>query len=111
MMVVPDIRCSPTSRSLGGQCSKQGRINGRRSCRHLRATERPVESPFNTMTAAGIRAGSHIGFLGKNSAAFFEVWVGANKAGCALAPLNWRAQPQSRGSHGRREDAADLRRW
>ena len=44
----------------------------------------------NTLIAAGIRSGSHVGYLGKNSAAFFEVWVGANKAGCALAPLNWR---------------------
>src|SRR6516164_9053015 len=47
----------------------------------------------NTLTAAGIRPGSHVGFLGKNSAAFFEIWVGANKAGCALAPLNWRSAP------------------
>src|ERR1700730_19409659 len=47
----------------------------------------------NTLAAAGIRPGSHIGFLGKNSAAFFEVWVGANKAGCALAPLNLRSAP------------------
>jgi acyl-CoA synthetase (AMP-forming)/AMP-acid ligase II len=45
----------------------------------------------NTLIAAGIRPGSHIGFLGKNSAAFFEIWLGANKAGCALAPLNWRS--------------------
>jgi len=45
----------------------------------------------NTLTSAGIRPGSHIGFLGKNTAAFFEVWIGANKAGCALAPLNWRS--------------------
>jgi acyl-CoA synthetase (AMP-forming)/AMP-acid ligase II len=44
----------------------------------------------NTLIAAGIRPGSRIGFLGKNSAAFFEIWLGANKAGCALAPLNWR---------------------
>jgi acyl-CoA synthetase (AMP-forming)/AMP-acid ligase II len=44
----------------------------------------------NTLIAAGIRPGSHVGFLGKNSAAFFEIWVGVNKAGCALAPLNWR---------------------
>jgi acyl-CoA synthetase (AMP-forming)/AMP-acid ligase II len=47
----------------------------------------------NTLIATGIRPGSHVGFLGKNSAAFFEVWVGANKAGCALAPLNWRSAP------------------
>ena len=45
----------------------------------------------NTLIAAGIRPRSHIGFLGKNSAAFFEIWLGANKAGCALAPLNWRS--------------------
>jgi acyl-CoA synthetase (AMP-forming)/AMP-acid ligase II len=47
----------------------------------------------NTLIATGIRPGSHVGFLGKNSAAFFEVWVGANKAGCALVPLNWRSAP------------------
>jgi acyl-CoA synthetase (AMP-forming)/AMP-acid ligase II len=47
----------------------------------------------NTLAAAGIRPGSHVGFLGKNSAAFFEIWVGLNKAGCALTPLNWRSAP------------------
>jgi acyl-CoA synthetase (AMP-forming)/AMP-acid ligase II len=45
----------------------------------------------NTLAASGIRPGSHVGFLGKNSAAFFEIWVGANKAGSALTPLNWRS--------------------
>ena len=47
----------------------------------------------NTLVAAGIRPGSHVGYLGKNSAAFFEIWLGANKAGCALTPLNWRSAP------------------
>jgi len=47
----------------------------------------------NSLAAAGIRPGSHIGFLGKNSAGFFEIWVGVNKAGCALTPLNWRGTP------------------
>jgi acyl-CoA synthetase (AMP-forming)/AMP-acid ligase II len=45
----------------------------------------------NTLVAAGIPPGSHVGFLGKNSAAFFEIWVGVNKAGSALTPLNWRS--------------------
>jgi acyl-CoA synthetase (AMP-forming)/AMP-acid ligase II len=45
----------------------------------------------NTLAAAGIGPGSHIGFLGKNSAAFFEIWIGVNKVGCALTPLNWRS--------------------
>src|SRR5215208_1169677 len=45
----------------------------------------------NTLIASGIEPGSHVGYLGKNSVAFFEIWTGANKAGCALAPLNWRS--------------------
>lgn len=45
----------------------------------------------NTLLAAGIRPGSHIGYLGKNSARFFEVWIGVNKAACALTPLNRRS--------------------
>jgi acyl-CoA synthetase (AMP-forming)/AMP-acid ligase II len=44
----------------------------------------------NTLAAAGVPPGSHVGYLGKNSAAFFEIWAGVNKAACALAPLNWR---------------------
>src|SRR6202171_6429933 len=40
--------------------------------------------------AAGVRPGSHIGYLGKNSVAFYEIWMGVTKAGCALCPLNWR---------------------
>ena len=47
----------------------------------------------NTLIAAGIRSGSHIGYLGKNSAAFFEIWIGVNKAGCSFTPLNWRCAP------------------
>jgi acyl-CoA synthetase (AMP-forming)/AMP-acid ligase II len=45
----------------------------------------------NAIIAAGVRPGSHIGYLGKNSAAFFGIWMGVNKAGCALCPLNWRS--------------------
>jgi acyl-CoA synthetase (AMP-forming)/AMP-acid ligase II len=47
----------------------------------------------NTLAAAGIPPGSHVGYLGKNSAEFFEIWVGVNKAGCAFTPLNWRCAP------------------
>jgi acyl-CoA synthetase (AMP-forming)/AMP-acid ligase II len=45
----------------------------------------------NWILAAGIGSGSHIGYVGQNSATFFEVWMGANKAGCAITPLNWRS--------------------
>ncbi|MET8431130.1 long-chain-fatty-acid--CoA ligase [Nocardia sp. NPDC004860] len=53
-----------------------------------------LEARSNTIadaiTASGIAPGSYIGYLGKNSIAFFEIWFGANKAGCGLAPFNWR---------------------
>jgi acyl-CoA synthetase (AMP-forming)/AMP-acid ligase II len=54
----------------------------------------------NRLIAAGIRPLSHIGFLGKNSAAFFEIWVGASKAGCALAPLNANGRDVPSGDAG-----------
>ncbi len=47
----------------------------------------------NTLAAAGVQPGSHVGYLGKNSAEFFEIWIGVNKAGCAFTPLNWRCAP------------------
>jgi acyl-CoA synthetase (AMP-forming)/AMP-acid ligase II len=47
----------------------------------------------NTLAAAGVQRGSHVGYLGKNSAEFFEIWIGVNKAGCAFTPLNWRCTP------------------
>ena len=47
----------------------------------------------NALTACGIPPGSRVGYLGKNSAAFFEIWIGVNKAGCSFTPLNWRCAP------------------
>lgn len=44
----------------------------------------------NRLLAEGIAHGSHIGFFGKNCTEVYEVWFGASKAGCALAPFNWR---------------------
>lgn len=36
---------------------------------------------------------SHIGFLGKNSARYFEILFGVCKSGHACSPLNWRLAP------------------
>ena len=43
------------------------------------------------IAAAGISPGARIGLMAKNSVEFFELWFGAVKAGCALAPFNWRS--------------------
>jgi acyl-CoA synthetase (AMP-forming)/AMP-acid ligase II len=38
----------------------------------------------------GVARGSNIGFVGKNSIEYFEIWFAAAKAGCAMAAFNWR---------------------
>jgi acyl-CoA synthetase (AMP-forming)/AMP-acid ligase II len=60
---------------------------GKRTFAHLDRTSNRLA---NAIVAAGVPAGSHIGFMGKNSARYFEVLFAAAKGGCALAPLNWR---------------------
>jgi acyl-CoA synthetase (AMP-forming)/AMP-acid ligase II len=44
----------------------------------------------SALVASGVRPRQHVGFLGKNSSRYFELLFGANKAGAALVPLNWR---------------------
>jgi acyl-CoA synthetase (AMP-forming)/AMP-acid ligase II len=44
----------------------------------------------NLIIRSGVASRSHVSFLGKNSIEYFETLFGANKAGCAMAPLNWR---------------------
>lgn len=44
----------------------------------------------NRIIREGISPGSHIGYIGRNSIEFFEVWFGACKAGCSIVPFNWR---------------------
>src|SRR6516225_3203238 len=92
MTVVPGISSVPDMARVWSSKTpeKAALIDGGRVVTYARLNDRSNRIA-NTLIAAGVRPGSHIGFLGKNSAAFFEIWVGANKAGCALAPLNWRS--------------------
>jgi acyl-CoA synthetase (AMP-forming)/AMP-acid ligase II len=91
-MLASDIRSVPDMVRVwcGKTPDKAALIDGGRVVTYAQLNDRS-NCIANTLTAANVRPGSHIGFLGKNSAAFFEIWVGANKAGCALAPLNWRS--------------------
>lgn len=47
----------------------------------------------NGLKAAGVRPGTRISYLGKNSDRYFEVLFGAAKAGAVMAPVNWRLAP------------------
>jgi acyl-CoA synthetase (AMP-forming)/AMP-acid ligase II len=90
-MLTSDIRCVPDMARVwcDNTPHKAALLDGGRVVSYAQLDDRSNRIA-NTLLAAGVQSGSHIGFLGKNSAAFFEIWVGANKAGCALAPLNWR---------------------
>jgi long-chain acyl-CoA synthetase len=94
LSITADIRSLPDMARVwsGRTPNKAALIDGGRVVTYAQLNDRSNRFA-NTLAAAGIRPGSHVGFLGKNSAAFFEIWVGANKAGCALVPLNWRSAP------------------
>jgi acyl-CoA synthetase (AMP-forming)/AMP-acid ligase II len=52
--------------------------------------DRHASQVANALVAGGIRRNDRIGYLGKNSDAYFELLFGANKIAVALVPLNWR---------------------
>ncbi|GFG82854.1 MULTISPECIES: long-chain-fatty-acid--CoA ligase [Mycobacterium] len=92
MTVVPDIRCVPDiARAWARNAPQKAALIDRGRVVTYAQLDDRSNRIANTLAAAGVRPGSHIGYLGKNSAAFFEIWMGVNKAGRALAPLNWRS--------------------
>ena len=94
MTVTADIRSLPDMARVWSARTpnKAALIDGGRVVTYTQLNDRSNRIA-NTLAAAGLRPSSHVGFLGKNSAAFFEVWLGVSKAGCALTPLNWRSAP------------------
>src|SRR3569833_1514218 len=44
----------------------------------------------NALIAMGVKRGERIAYLGKNSDIYFELLMGAMKAGVVMAPVNWR---------------------
>ncbi len=47
----------------------------------------------NALTASGLKPGDRISYVGKNSDHYFEVVIGAAKAGVVMAPVSWRLAP------------------
>ena len=47
----------------------------------------------NALAAAGVRQGQRIAYLGKNSDHYFELLLGAAKAGVVMVPVGWRLAP------------------
>jgi acyl-CoA synthetase (AMP-forming)/AMP-acid ligase II len=91
-MLASDIRCVPDMARVWCDKTpdKAALLDGGRVVSYAQLDDR-ANRIANTLLASGIRPDSHIGYLGKNAAEFFEVWMGVNKAACALTPLNWRS--------------------
>src|SRR4051812_2258102 len=53
------------------------------------AFDRKTNQVANAL-AMGVRSGERIAYLGKNSDIYFELLLGAMKAGVVMAPVNWR---------------------
>ncbi len=49
----------------------------------------------HALTAAGVKHGDRIAYLGKNTDFYFEILIGASKIGAVMVPINWRlARPE-----------------
>lgn len=55
--------------------------------------DRHTNQVANGLIAAGVKRGEVIAYLGKNSDHYFELVLGAAKAGVIIAPIGWRLAP------------------
>ncbi len=89
-----------SARTLGEMSEIQARVRGSATALEFegRATsfaefDRHARQVANGLLAAGLKKGARISYLGKNSDHYFEVLIGAAKAGLVMAPVNWRLAP------------------
>jgi acyl-CoA synthetase (AMP-forming)/AMP-acid ligase II len=54
------------------------------------AFDRHTSQVANALIGAGVKPGDAIAYLGKNSDHYFELVLGAAKAGAVIAPIGWR---------------------
>lgn len=64
------------------------RFEGR--CTSYAELHRDSGRAANALIAAGVGPGDRVAYLGKNSDRFFELLIGAAKAGAVTTPVNWR---------------------
>lgn len=55
--------------------------------------DRRTNQVANALIAAGLTNGQRIAYVGKNSDHYFELLVGAAKAGVVMTPIGWRLAP------------------
>lgn len=59
----------------------------------FRELERNSTRLAGALSQAGLAHGARVAYCAKNSDRFFEIMIGAAKAGCVLVPIGWRLAP------------------
>ncbi|MBX3483408.1 MAG: fatty acid--CoA ligase [Phenylobacterium sp.] len=98
----PPIAYFPEIRTLGDAPRFHGRTRGQAPAFLFEGEaityaqfDRRTAQVANGLLAGGVRHGSRIAYLGKNSTAYFELLFGAARIGAVLTPVNWRlAEPE-----------------
>jgi acyl-CoA synthetase (AMP-forming)/AMP-acid ligase II len=57
------------------------------------ALERRARQVAQGLRVLGVNPGDRVGYLGKNTLAYFEYFLGAAKLGAVTVPINWRLAP------------------
>jgi len=86
--------------TLGDVARHHGRTRGDKTAQSFEGRlssyaelDRHTNQVANALMAAGVKPGEAIAYLGKNSDHYFELVLGAAKAGAIMAPIGWRLSP------------------
>jgi len=86
--------------TLGDVPRHHGRTRGERIAQSFEGRlttyaelDRRTNLVANGLIAAGVKPGEAVTYLGKNSDHYFEIVLGAAKAGAVIAPIGWRLAP------------------
>lgn len=98
----PPIAYFPEIRTLGDAPRFHGRVRPTERAFHFegRTTtyaelDKHTSQVANGLLAEGLKLGSRVAYLGKNSDRYFEILFGAMRMGAVMAPVNWRlAEPE-----------------
>ncbi len=101
MPAVAQSAFQPRFTCLADMIEAQARAYGGKAALRFRDREigyadlaRSSRAVADALCAAGCTPGDRIGYLGKNSDIFYELLLGAARAGVTLVPVNWRLAAQ-----------------
>lgn len=90
--------------TLGDIARHHGRVRANRVALRFEGREtsfaeldRNTNRVANALIAAGVKKGEAVAYLGKNSDHYFELVLGAAKAGAIIVPIGWRLAPPEAG--------------